>query len=91
MQGEVGSDSDDVACTTCLAWGRDTCETILNSGVLYWGAWVVAPFLTAAAAISIVISQRISSERQVGHILYPSSHFWSCEGMPIGLALRTSS
>ena len=69
MQGDVGSASDDAECSSCLAWGRDTCATILKaSGVSYWGAWVMAAFLTVAAATSIVLSQRISSERQVGHI-----------------------
>jgi hypothetical protein len=64
-------------CATCLAWGRDTCATILRlSRMSFWIAWLMVPCLTVAAATSIVLSMRISAERQVSPHSSPFQKCW---------------
>ena len=65
VQGDLGENASDVLCRTCLAWGRDTCSSLLsNTGIASWGGVVMAPLFAIVVAMSLLLSQRIAAQKQ---------------------------
>ena len=65
VQGNLGSHASDEACKGCTAWGRDTCTSILAStSIASWGGILMAPLLAVVVAMSLLLSQRVASQKQ---------------------------
>lgn len=65
LQADLGSNSSDAACAACTAWGADTCAAVLaTGGIASWGGIVMAPLFAAVSAASLLLSQRVASQKQ---------------------------
>jgi hypothetical protein len=65
VQGDLGPKAPEENCRSCLAWGRNTCASLLaRTSIASWGGILMAPLLAAIVAMSLLLSQRIAAQKQ---------------------------